>query len=101
MTSIEMVKYLNDERKFNPDAYAHIEHSDFLKRVPKVLGEGAGNFSSSYKSAQNKTLPCYTFPKREACLSFTLKIRGPTSSIPSRRSPRGPLDCPRMIEGGA
>ena len=30
-----------------------------------------------------------------------LKIRGPTSSIPTRRSPRGPLGCPRMIEGGA
>ena len=69
MTSIEMVKYLNDERKNSPTAYAQVEHSDFMKRVPKVLGEGVGKFSDTYIHPQNwQTYPSYTFPKREACL---------------------------------
>ena len=45
--------------------------------------------------------PAVEFVERLGCLRNILKIRDPTSSIPSRRSPRAPLGCPRMIEGGA
>lgn len=43
-------------------------HSDFLKKVPKVLNGGQGKFSSSYFNSQNKEQPCYYFPQRESCL---------------------------------
>jgi hypothetical protein len=65
MTSLEIVKYINDTRK---EGEAELAHSDFLKKVPKVLNGGEGNFSSSYLNSQNKKQPCYKFPKREACL---------------------------------
>lgn len=52
------------------------EHYTFSKtkriclklQVSKVLNGGEKNFLSSYFSAQNKTLPMYNFPKREAML---------------------------------
>lgn len=47
---------------------ATLAHSDFLKKVPLVLGKDAGKFSSIYKDSMNRDKPCYTFPKREACL---------------------------------
>jgi len=73
MTSIEMVKYLNDERKLNPDAYAAVRHSQFMDRVPKVIGEVAATkflASAFYLNGTGAKLSrdIYTFPKREACL---------------------------------
>ena len=65
MSSLEMVSYINSTRKV---CEAEIVHSDLLKKVQKVLGERGGNFSSSYQSIQNKSLPIYNFPKREAML---------------------------------
>lgn len=66
ITSLELVKLINDSRK---ESEAEVFHSDFLKKVPKVLGETvAGNFSSYYKASNGKENPCYKFPKREACL---------------------------------
>ena len=77
MTSLELVDYINSERKekalqagaeFPSKGHAQLEHSDFLKKVLEVLGEAAGNFSGSYTGKDNTKRPCYTFPKREACL---------------------------------
>ena len=65
MSSLEMVKFINDSRK---EGEAVLRHDSFLAKVPKVLGEGAQSFLDSYLSPQNKKLPCYRFPKREACL---------------------------------
>lgn len=66
MTSLEMVEFINSQRG---DDGAVLAHSDFLKKVPLVLGEvGAGSFSFTYRDTQNKERPCYRFPKREACL---------------------------------
>ncbi len=66
MSSLELVKIINDLRE---DGQAELAHSDFLKKVVKVLGEvGAGNFSATYKDVQNKVRPCYNLPKREANL---------------------------------
>lgn len=65
MTSLELVEYINSQRG---EGDAVLAHSDFLKKVPQVLGEGAGNFSCTYRDVQNKERPAYNFPKREACL---------------------------------
>lgn len=66
MSSLELVEFINSQRKAGE---AVLAHSDFMKKVPSVLGEGAGNFSDTYVHPQNKQVyPCYRFPKREACL---------------------------------
>lgn len=66
MTSLELVQLINIQRKARD---AELAHSDFLKKVPLVLGGGAGKFSDTYIHPQNsQTYPCYKFPKREACL---------------------------------
>lgn len=65
MTSLGLVDFINSQRG---EGEATLAHSDFLKKVPQVLGEGAGNFSFTYRDVQNKERPCYRFPKREACL---------------------------------
>lgn len=66
MTSLEMVDFINSQRK---EGEAELAHYDFLKKVPVVLGEAvAGNFSGYYKASNGKQNPCYNFPKREACL---------------------------------
>lgn len=66
MTSLELVDFINSQRS---DGAAVLAHSDFLKKVPQVLGRGHGNFSDTYQHPQNgQTYPCYRFPKRESCL---------------------------------
>lgn len=66
MTSLELVGFINSQRA---EGEAVLAHSDFLKKVPQVLGaEVAGNFSGYYKASNGKQNPMYTFPKREACL---------------------------------
>ena len=68
MTSLELVEFINNDRKVRAP-YVELQHSDFLKKVPLVLGEkDAGNFSSIYFDSMNREKPCYAFPKREACL---------------------------------
>jgi phage antirepressor YoqD-like protein len=66
MTSLDLVEFINSQRA---EGEAVLAHSDFLKKVPQVLGaEVAGNFSGYYKASNGKQNPMYTFPKREACL---------------------------------
>jgi hypothetical protein len=67
MTSLEMVDFINIQRK---DGSPILAHSDFLKKVPLVLGEeGVGLFSYTYTHPQNgQKYPAFFFPKREACL---------------------------------
>ena len=66
MTSLEMVDFINYQRG---EGEAVLAHSDFLKKVPQVLGEEvAGKFSRYYKASNGKQNPMYSFPKREACL---------------------------------
>lgn len=78
MTSLDLVMLINNHRKaqafkaariFPSKGFAQLEHSDFMKKVVEVIGEGAGNFSDTYIHQQNgQTYPSYRFPKREACL---------------------------------
>ena len=66
MTSLELVEFINSQRK---EGEAELRHSDFLEKVVKVLGlEMSENFRSSYKDSMNRQKPCYRFPKRESCL---------------------------------
>lgn len=91
MTSLEIVDFINDLRKedalkagaaFPSPGFAKLEHSDFTKKVPEVLGERAGNFSATYQipgpNGSSRAAPCYRFPKREASLmamSYSYKIQ--------------------------
>ncbi|EJB2593951.1 Rha family transcriptional regulator [Salmonella enterica] len=78
MSSLELVDYINADRKAKAEAagmtfpckkYRILKHNDFLKKVPKVLGEEhSGKFFAQYKDSTGRELPCYRFPKREACL---------------------------------
>ena len=48
--------------------HAKLEHSDFMKKVPEVLGKDHGNFSGIYQDSYCRDQKGYKFPKREACL---------------------------------
>lgn len=66
MTSLELVEFINSQRA---ESDAELRHDDFMRKAPKVLGEGVRNFSDTYVHPQNGQIyPCYRFPKREACL---------------------------------
>lgn len=59
MSSLQVVDLINHKRGLD-GGQAVLAHSDFMKKVPQVLGqEGLGNFSSSYFNSQNKPQPCY------------------------------------------
>ncbi|CCW31125.1 Rha family transcriptional regulator [Xenorhabdus nematophila] len=78
MTSPEMVDYINADRKAKAEAegltfpckkYRKLQHKDFLKKVPKVLGEEqSAKFFADYTDDKGRVQPCYRFPKRESCL---------------------------------
>lgn len=78
MSSLEMVDYINNDRKAKAETegltfpckeYRVLQHKDFLKKAPKVLGdEHSAKFFAQYKDSTGRYLPCYQFPKREACL---------------------------------
>lgn len=66
MTSLELVKFINDSRKTGE---AELLHRNFMAKVDTVLGGGALIFKHTQTNSQNgMTYPIYTFPKREACL---------------------------------
>ncbi|OCA53928.1 Rha family transcriptional regulator [Photorhabdus namnaonensis] len=81
MTSLEMVDYINAERKAKAEAeglafpcekYRKLEHRSFMKKVPKVLGEAAEKFFAVdfYTNGTGGQVErgIYRFPKRESCL---------------------------------
>jgi len=65
MTSLELVDFINSVRG---EGKAVLDHADFMKKVPKVLGEDAGKFSDIYRDSINRYQKSYRFPKRESCL---------------------------------
>jgi len=78
MSSLEMVDYINADReskaralglKFPCKRFTKIQHKHILAKTPKVLGEEhSAKFSAEYKDSTGRDLPCYQYPKREACL---------------------------------
>lgn len=66
MTSIELVEFINSQRK-NDEAI--LTHADFMKKVPKVLSEKDAGFNSDiYLDSYGREQRCFKFKKREACL---------------------------------
>lgn len=78
LSSIRMVDYINAERKSKAEAegqpfpckkHRKLSHKNFMAKVPKVLGDShSAKFLAQYKDSTGRELPCYEFPKREACL---------------------------------
>lgn len=78
MTSLEMVDYINADRKAKAEAeglkfpcreYRKLRHDHFMVKVPKVLGENQSpKFLGDYTDSKGRSYPCYRFFKREACL---------------------------------
>ncbi|VVT48023.1 hypothetical protein UYSO10_1955 [Kosakonia radicincitans] len=78
MSSLEMVDYINADRKAKAEAegltfpckrYTKIQHKHILAKSPKVLGEEhSAKFLAQYLDSTGRKLPCYEYPKREACL---------------------------------
>lgn len=86
MTSLQIVKWINDERAQialdGGKRFIKLEHKSFLTKVPSVLGEeGQQNFLHTHTNPQNgQQYPMYTFPKREASLlamsySYTIQAQ--------------------------
>ncbi|HHH0321688.1 TPA: Rha family transcriptional regulator [Yersinia enterocolitica] len=78
MSSLEMVDYINADRKVKAESeglkfpckrYTKIQHKHILAKTPKVLGEEhSAKFLAEYTDSTGRDLPCYNYPKREACL---------------------------------
>lgn len=79
MTSVDLVKFINNHRKqqaelagqsFPSDEFSLLRHDHFMEKVPKVLGlEGLPKFRDTYHHPQNgQGYQCFRFPKRESCL---------------------------------
>ena len=81
MSSLEMVEYINADRKSKAEAqglkfpckrYTRLQHKHFLAKVPKVLGDTSAKFlaDDTYQAGNGATgtRQVYHFPKREACL---------------------------------
>lgn len=70
MSSVEIVDWINDERKesANGGGWVKLTHRDFTAKVPLVLGSHAAKFSAPQIYGNNNTRSIYIFPKREACL---------------------------------
>ena len=68
MSSLQVVDLINHKRGLD-GGQAVLAHSDFMKKVPQVLGlDNEGNFSSVYLAGNNERRKCYSFPKRESYL---------------------------------
>jgi phage antirepressor YoqD-like protein len=81
MNSLELVEYINNERKekalaaaagFPSKGHAELRHDHFMAKVPEVLGKAATKFlgTASYTNGTGAKVGrmIYIFPKREACL---------------------------------
>ncbi len=65
MTSLELVDFINQQRK---EGEPELLHKNFLAKVPDVLGGTSADFSADLPDAYGRPRRGYRFPKREACL---------------------------------
>lgn len=75
MTSIELVDFINSQRK---DGDAELRHDHFFVKVSKVLGGDAPKFLGTQNYGNGNTRSIYTLPKRESCLmamSYSYEIQ--------------------------
>lgn len=81
MSSLEMVDYINADRKAKAEAagltfpckrFTRIQHKHILAKTPKVLGETSAKFLADdtylVGNGARATRQIYNFHKREACL---------------------------------
>lgn len=71
MTSLEIVDLINKGREVeaNGSKWKELRHSDFMAKVPQVLGSGdERKFSSVYLGGNGQERKCYKFPERETML---------------------------------
>lgn len=66
MTSLELVDFINSLR--HESLAPVLTHSDFKKKVKKVLSKDHGNFSGIFLDGYGREQEMYIFPKREATL---------------------------------
>lgn len=75
MTSIELVDFINSQRK---EGDAELRHDHFFVKVSKVLGDDAPKFLGTQNYGNGNTRSIYTLPKRESCLmamSYSYEIQ--------------------------
>ena len=65
MTSLELVKLINDLRA---EGQAELRHTDFTAKIRKVVGDEGAKFSAPLKTESGQTAQGYILPKRECHL---------------------------------
>jgi hypothetical protein len=65
MSSLELVEFINAERK-SEGAKNAIRHDNFMKKVEAHPGIDSPKFLGEYRDSTGRTLKCYHLPKREA-----------------------------------
>lgn len=78
MSSLEMVDYINADRRSKSEAaglkfpckqFRVLQHKSLMTKVPRVLGEEqSAKYFADYTDEMGRKQPCYKFSKREACL---------------------------------
>lgn len=99
MTILEMVEHINSQCK---PGEALVRHDDFMRKVPKVLGEDARKFSGIYLDSMNRERSCYRFPKREACLmamSYSYELQAKVFDRMTELEERSTIKVPTTLSG--
>lgn len=110
MTSLELVDFINDDRKlqayaagmsFPCEGYPKLMHKNFLAKVPEVLGTTSADFSADLPDGYGRARRGYSFPKREACLmamsySYELQAKVFDRMTALESKPAAPADLSKL-----
>ncbi|QDR69249.1 transporter [Pseudomonas sp. BJP69] len=110
MTSLELVDFINDDRKakayaagmvFPCEGYPRLMHKNFLAKVPEVLGATSADFSADLPDGYGRARRGYSFPKREACLmamsySYELQAKVFDRMTALESKPAAPADLSKL-----
>lgn len=110
MTSLELVDFINDDRKakayaagmaFPCEGYPKLMHKNFLAKVPEVLGATSADFSADLPDGYGRARRGYSFPKREACLmamsySYELQAKVFDRMTALESKPAAPADLTKL-----
>lgn len=110
MTSLELVDFVNDDRKakayaagmsFPCEGYPKLMHKNFLAKVPEVLGATSADFSADLPDGYGRARRGYSFPKREACLmamsySYELQAKVFDRMTALESKPAAPADLSKL-----
>lgn len=110
MTSLELVDFINDDRKakayaagmsFPCEGYPKLMHKNLLAKVPEVLGSTSADFSADLPDGYGRARRGYSFPKREACLmamsySYELQAKVFDRMTALESKPAAPADLSKL-----